>query len=73
MDLNPQLRMKNNEVYKTDENNCIIDVDIFQKNDLQELNYLLIQIPGVVETGLFLTSTDIILMGQGNKVVTFKK
>ncbi|CAM4319644.1 ribose-5-phosphate isomerase RpiA [Zobellia nedashkovskayae] len=73
MDLKPQLRMKNNEVYKTDENNCIIDVDIFQKDDLQELNNLLIQIPGVVETGLFLTSTDIILMGQGNKVVTFKK
>ncbi|MGJ8738435.1 ribose-5-phosphate isomerase RpiA [Zobellia laminariae] len=73
MDLKPQLRMKNNEVYKTDENNCIIDVDIFKKDDLQELNNHLIQIPGVVETGLFLTSTDIVLMGQGNKVVTFKK
>ncbi|WKX77102.1 ribose-5-phosphate isomerase RpiA [Zobellia laminariae] len=45
MDLKPQLRMKNNEVYKTDENNCIIDVDIFKKDDLQELNNHLIQIP----------------------------
>ncbi|MBU2946854.1 ribose-5-phosphate isomerase RpiA [Zobellia uliginosa] len=73
MNLQPQLRMKNNEVYKTDENNCIIDVDIFQKNHLNELNNLLIQIPGVVETGLFLSTTDIVLMGEGNKVVTFKK
>ena len=73
MNLQPQLRMKNNEVYKTDENNCIIDVDIFQQDHLNELNNLLIQIPGVVETGLFLSTTDIVLMGEGNKVVTFKK
>ena len=73
MDLNPRLRMKNNEVYKTDENNCILDIDIFQKDDLKALNDVLIQIPGVVETGLFLSSTDIVLMGQGNKVVTLKK
>ncbi|MBU2973636.1 ribose-5-phosphate isomerase RpiA [Zobellia sp. B3R18] len=73
MDLNPRLRMKNNEVYKTDENNCILDIDIFQKDDLKALNDVLIQIPGVVETGLFLSSTDIVLMGLGNKVVTLKK
>ncbi|WP_276165824.1 ribose-5-phosphate isomerase RpiA [Zobellia alginiliquefaciens] len=73
LDLQPKLRMKNDEVYKTDENNYILDVDIFQKDDLKELNTLLIQIPGVVETGLFLSSTDLVLVGQGNKVATFKK
>ena len=73
MDLHPQLRMKNDEVYKTDENNCIVDVDIFQKDDLEELNRTLIQIPGVVETGLFLSTTDLVLMGKGQTVTSFKK
>lgn len=73
MGLRPVLRMKDSEPYKTDENNRIVDVDIFEQDDLSQLNDTLIQIPGVVETGLFLDTTDVIIMGKGDEVVVLKK
>ncbi len=71
--LSPVLRKKGDEAYKTDEHNYIIDVDVFAQNDLVALNNMLINIPGVVETGLFLDTTDVIIMGKDDGTVVFEK
>ncbi|NHF58443.1 ribose-5-phosphate isomerase RpiA [Flavobacteriaceae bacterium TP-CH-4] len=71
MHLKPMLRQTNGETYKTDENNFIVDIDISDIRDLEKLNRNLLHIPGVVETGLFLESTDIIIMGKRDKIVVF--
>ncbi|MGB5818425.1 MAG: ribose-5-phosphate isomerase RpiA [Saonia sp.] len=72
MGLKPVLRKPNGTTYRTDENNFVVDVDILQYDDLNELNSKLVQIPGIVETGLFLASTDIIIMGKGDKAIFFR-
>ncbi len=73
MGLRPIIRKKGTNKYSTDENNYIIDVDIFEQDDLEELNDTILKIPGVVETGLFLDSTDVIIMGKNDGTVVFKK
>ncbi len=73
MGLSPELRKKGDEAYTTDENNFIVDVDVLAQNDLEALNNTLINIPGVVETGLFLYTTDVIIMGKDEGTVVFKK
>lgn len=73
MGLNPVHRKKGNEPYTTDEHNYIVDVDVLEQNDLVALNNTLIKIPGVVETGLFLDTTDVIIMGKDNGTVVFEK
>lgn len=73
MGLSPELRKKGDEAYTTDENNFIVDVDVLAQNDLEALNNRLINIPGVVETGLFLDTTDVIIMGKDEDTVVFKK
>ena len=62
--LKPVQRMKERNEYRTDENNNILDIDIFEVEDLQELEIKLLKIPGVVETGLFLDSTSLIIVGK---------
>ena len=62
--LKPQIRQKGGDTYKTDQNNDIIDLDISEHSDLEELNRMLKNIPGIVETGLFLDSTDLIIYAQ---------
>ena len=61
MDLNPVIRMKDDMIYQTDEGNLIYDVDILNQENLERLNQKLINIPGVVETGLFLNLVDVII------------
>lgn len=73
MGLKPVLRKQDEEPYITDEGNYILDVDVFSVDDLTELNSRLINIPGVVETGLFLDSTSIIIVGKGETTKTIKK
>ena len=73
MGLQPILRKQQQDNYTTDERNYIIDVDVLKQNDLVALNQILINIPGVVETGLFLDTTDIIIMGKGDETVIFEK
>lgn len=71
--LKPQLRSVKGTPYKTDENNLIVDLDIWEWNEIPSLNHMLINIPGVVETGLFLDSTNLILVGKGDSVVKIEK
>ncbi|KAA2217405.1 ribose-5-phosphate isomerase RpiA [Maribacter flavus] len=73
MGLKPIPRKANGALYVTDENNYIVDVDIWEHNDLETLGYNLIRIPGIVETGLFLNTADMIIMGKGDAVTVFQK
>ncbi len=73
MGLKPLPRKMNGALYVTDENNYIIDVDIWGHDDLETLEYDLIRIPGIVETGLFLNTTDMIIMGKGDSVTVLQK
>ncbi|SDM29481.1 ribose-5-phosphate isomerase RpiA [Kriegella aquimaris] len=73
MGLKPKLRLVKGSPYKTDEENLIVDLDIFEWDDIPNLNEMLIRIPGIVETGLFLDSTDLILVGKGDSVIKIEK
>jgi ribose 5-phosphate isomerase A len=71
--LQPVLRMKEDKPFKTDEGNYILDLDIAHVSNMTALDDELLHIPGVVETGLFLNSTDIVIMGHGNGVKIFER
>ena len=73
MGLSPKQRMSGTDFYKTDEQNDIVDVDIWEKDDLVDLENQLLHIPGIVETGLFLKTTNIVIIGKGNEVKILKK
>ncbi len=72
MGLHPVLRIQSGTPFITDENNLIIDVDIFAIDDSEALNRTLMDIPGVVETGLFLNLADIILTGKDSEVLVYE-
>ncbi|MFS4493511.1 ribose-5-phosphate isomerase RpiA [Maribacter sp. 2308TA10-17] len=72
MGLQPIQRQLEGSPFITDEKNYIVDVDISQCEDLSGLDHTLIKIPGIVETGLFLSMTDIVLMGKGQTTVILK-
>lgn len=63
--LSPKIRQKDGSNYKTDQNNDIIVLDIFDSSDIEEIDQMLQHIPGIVETGLFLNSTDLVILGKG--------
>lgn len=72
--LSPVQRKKGDHDYKTDENNDIVDVDILNTAmKLTDLEQKLKSIPGIVETGLFLTSTDLVIIGKGEEAIVKKK
>ena len=73
MELEPVLRKTDQMVYRTDENNFILDLNIVKQNDITALNHTLLSIPGVVETGLFLDTTDILIMGKGEGTTTIRR
>ena len=67
MEFEPTLRMLNNLEYRTDENNFVLDIDISGQSNLQELNSTLLEIPGVVETGLFINYVNALVTGKEGK------
>ncbi|MGO4911887.1 ribose-5-phosphate isomerase RpiA [Leeuwenhoekiella sp. W20_SRS_FM14] len=71
--LKPVQRMKEELPYRTDENNNILDIDISGVDDLQSLEIKLLKVPGIVETGLFLDTTSLIIVGrEGGPEVKFR-
>ncbi len=66
--LKPELRLVDGEPFLTDEGNYILDIQIGHVSNLGLLEDELLHIPGIVETGLFLSTTDIILVGKGDEV-----
>jgi len=71
--LKPRLRKADNDIYITDENNYIVDLDILGFTNLTTLEEKLLKIPGIVETGLFLETTHKIIIGQGNSTRTIER
>tara|TARA_R110002051_G_scaffold48308_2_gene95384 strand:+ start:137795 stop:138472 length:678 start_codon:yes stop_codon:yes gene_type:complete len=74
MGLKPVQRLKGDADYKTDENNDIVDVDIWNTTiQLTNLEQKLKTIPGIVETGLFLTTTNLVIIGKGEQAIVKKR
>lgn len=57
------LRKKNDEIFITDHNHYILDCEFEKIDDASLLNNVLHQIPGVVETGLFINMTTKAVVG----------
>jgi ribose 5-phosphate isomerase A len=55
--------------FKTDEGHHILDCDFGQIPDPPALARILSDMPGVVEHGLFIGMTKIVLFGKGNEVI----
>ncbi|MEP2238268.1 MAG: ribose-5-phosphate isomerase RpiA [Maribacter sp.] len=74
MKLKPVQRINGDADYKTDENNDIVDIDIWDTDiTLTDLEQQLKTIPGIVETGLFLTTTNLVIIGKGEEAIVKKR
>jgi ribose 5-phosphate isomerase A len=58
------LRMKNDTPFVTDEGHYILDLHLLRIGNPREMSLILNQIPGVVETGLFLDIADAVVIGH---------
>ena len=73
MGLRPALRSdEQSELFVTDNKNYLIDLDLQRINNPAKLATELIQIPGVVDHGLFIDYASMVIMGKGNEVYEFK-
>lgn len=59
----PQLRKREGKIFITDNGNYIIDCAFGTINDPQQINAALHDIPGVVETGLFVQMAHTVVLG----------
>lgn len=57
------LRERNGAPFKTEAGNLIVDVHIARIDQPRELEAALNEIPGIVETGLFVGRTDLLIVG----------
>lgn len=57
------LRQRNGAPFKTEAGHLIVDVHLARIDNPRELEIRLNQIPGVVETGLFVGRTDLLIVG----------
>ncbi len=65
------LRERNGAPFKTEAGNMIVDVHIARIDSPRELDIALHLIPGVVETGLFVGRTDLLIVGTPNGVESY--
>lgn len=68
----PNLRMRNNAPYITDNGNYILDCQISEIEKTDELSRNLNMIPGVVENGLFVNMCDVLIIGGKNGEIETK-
>jgi ribose 5-phosphate isomerase A len=64
------LRERNGVPFKTETGNMIVDVHLAQISQPKELEMALNLIPGIVETGLFVGRTDLLIVGTPTGVET---
>ncbi|WP_455241321.1 ribose-5-phosphate isomerase RpiA [Petrachloros mirabilis] len=57
------LRERNGSPFKTEAGNVIVDVHVGRIDHPKDLEIALNQIPGIVETGLFVDRTDLLIVG----------
>ncbi len=62
------LRQRNGEIFRTEAGNYIVDLHLDRIVDPKALEFKLNLIPGVVETGLFVGRTDVLILGTPNGV-----
>jgi ribose 5-phosphate isomerase A len=68
-----KLRMKQDEAYKSDNDNYIIDCTFDRIEDPNTLESDINNIPGVLENGLFLGITDLVILGTEDGGKLFSK
>jgi ribose 5-phosphate isomerase A len=66
------LRQRNGAPFKTEAGHVIVDVHLSRIDNPRELEILLNQIPGVVETGLFVGRTDLLIVGTPQGIETYR-
>ncbi len=66
------LRERNGVPFTTEAGNMILDVHIARIDQPRNLEIALNQIPGVVETGLFVGRTDLLIVGTANGVESYQ-
>lgn len=62
------LRERNGAPFVTEAGNLIVDVHMARIDQPKELETALNQIPGIVETGLFVGRTDVVIVGRASGV-----
>ncbi len=68
-----RLRMKQDAVYKSDNSNYIVDCTFERIEDPRTLESEINNIPGVLENGLFLGITDVVILGTEDGGKLFSK
>lgn len=68
MNLNPVVRIKDNQVYKTDSGNIIIDLQAGEIHDPRSLDKELKLLTGIVETGIFCGIADMAILAEGENI-----
>lgn len=66
------LRERNGTPFKTEAGNLIVDVHLARIEQPADLEIALNQIPGIVETGLFVGRTDILIVGKASGTETLR-
>src|SRR2546422_665875 len=66
--LNPALRTHEERPFVTDNCNVIIDCAVGPIEDPAALQRVILAIPGVIDTGLFLATADTVLVSDGETV-----
>ncbi|WP_026887237.1 ribose-5-phosphate isomerase RpiA [Clostridium beijerinckii] len=69
--LNPKIRMKEEEIFVTDNGNYIVDLHIGKPMNINDVYNKVNRITGVLETGLFINMCDRIIIGtnSGAKII----
>ncbi|MBN7576804.1 MULTISPECIES: ribose-5-phosphate isomerase RpiA [Clostridium] len=69
--LNPKIRMKEEEIFVTDNGNYIVDLHIGKPMNISDVYNKVNRITGVLETGLFINMCDRIIIGtnSGAKII----
>ncbi|WP_305033866.1 ribose-5-phosphate isomerase RpiA [Ammoniphilus sp. YIM 78166] len=70
---NPQLRRRDGEIFVTNNGNYILDCSFSSILDPAALHQQLKLLLGVVETGLFINMTDIVIVGEENGIRILEK
>lgn len=71
--LKPQPRLKDGKPYLSDNGNPILDCGVEPIDDPVQLELAIREIPGVVETGLFLGMVDAVLVQRGDQVEVMER
>lgn len=66
------LRMQGDTPFETDEGNHILDLHLKHIGNPRQLSFMLNQIPGVVENGLFIDICDMVIVGYGDGKVRIR-